>query len=169
MSHRFYTGPAFVQQPMEEWPTLPDLKLPSDAPPDPEVRAVKFVGVAKDSVPYIDTLLASMKPFSRIKRTVAYVVRWINVVRARVRERKSRDTVETSFPVATSVSSKAGGSSTLVAAAATSSAPAPVRVTTVKKNVAAGKEFIVAAPTSDEIAAAVLLLIKRAQAKESCA
>ena len=167
VSHRFYTGPAFVQQPMEEWPTLPDLKLPSDAPPDPEVRAVKFVGVAKDSVPYIDTLLASVKPFSRIKRTVAYVVRWINVVRARVRERKSRDTVETSFPVATSVASQAGGSSTLVAAAATSSsAPAQVRVTTVKKNVAAGKEFIVAAPTPDEIAAAVLLLIKRAQARE---
>ena len=47
---------------MEEWPTLPDLKLPSDAPPDPEVRAVKFVGVAKNSVPYIDTLLASVKP-----------------------------------------------------------------------------------------------------------
>jgi hypothetical protein len=38
VSHRYFTGPAFVHQPMEEWPTLPDLNLPSDALPDSEVR-----------------------------------------------------------------------------------------------------------------------------------
>ena len=31
-SHRYFTGPAFLQQPVESWPSLPDVKLASDAP-----------------------------------------------------------------------------------------------------------------------------------------
>ena len=87
-SHRYFTGPAFLQQPVESWPSLPDVRLASDAPADPEVKALKFVGVAKKDVSFIDELVASSRSFSRVRRVIAYALRWVSIVRARVRQKK---------------------------------------------------------------------------------
>ena len=75
ISHRFFTGPAFMRYPLDSWPPLPYLPLAQNAQPDPEIRTLKFTGLAKAGTHFIDTLLASVRPLSRIKRTMAYVVR----------------------------------------------------------------------------------------------
>ena len=48
-------------------------------------RVGEILGLTKAGVHFIYTLLASVRPLSRIKRMVAYQVRWISIVRARVR------------------------------------------------------------------------------------
>jgi hypothetical protein len=109
---------------------------------DPEVKEpIAFTGVTKMTECGLDKLLASLTPWSRIKRTVALMLRWP----ARFRERKQR---------------KAG----ILKQEATASQPSPrVAKFVVKKKGAAPREFEIEEPSPDELTLAVNRLVGRAQ------
>jgi hypothetical protein len=109
---------------------------------DPEVKEpVAFTDVTKMAECGLDNLLASLTPWSRIKRTVALILCWP----ARFRERKQR---------------KAG----IWKQEATASQPSP-RITrfVVKKKGAAPREFEIEEPSPDELTLSVNRLVGRAQ------
>jgi len=147
-SHRYFTGPAFLQQPVESWPSLPDVKLASDAPADPEVKALKFVGVAKKDVSFVDELVSSSRSFSRVRRIIAYALRWVSIVRARVRQKK-----------------EANGGVLPPAAAAVEVVLPSASAAAVKKKFDLQEALeLIPQPTAAEYGAALVVLIKRDQA-----
>ena len=140
--HRFFAGPSFLLDPHATWPAFPDLKAPLGSALDLEVKEpIAFTGVTKMTECGLDKLLASLTPWSRVKRTVALILRWP----ARFRGRKQR---------------KAG----ILKQEATASQPSP-RITkfVVKKKGAAPREFEIEEPSPDELTLAVNRLVGRAQ------
>jgi len=122
--------------------------LASDAPADPEVKALKFVGVAKKDVSFVDELVSSSRSFSRVRRIIAYALRWVFIVRARVRQKK-----------------EANGGVLPPAAAAVEVVLPPASAAAVKKKFDLQEALeLIPQPTAAEYGAALVVLIKRDQA-----
>jgi hypothetical protein len=141
--HRFFTGPEFLLDPPTMWLAFPDLQAPLGSAPDPEVKEAPpaFAGTTKVSACGIETLLSSLIPWSRVKRTVALVLRWP----AKFKERKRRGEGKPEPEVIAVLSSPR------------------TKKFTIKKYVAVAREVEMEEPSPEELATVVSRLVGQAQ------
>ena len=75
VSHRLFTGPAFLLKTPNSWSKMPKSFVAAESP-DPEIRTLLWTGATQQKPGTIDTLFMKCILFSRIKRIVAYMLRW---------------------------------------------------------------------------------------------
>ena len=79
--HRFYTGPPFLYESPENWPTFSDLKKEVDETEDVEIRCTKWVGTTIRVPDSIDKLRMKNSRYPFLLGVVGYVKRFINNAR----------------------------------------------------------------------------------------
>ncbi len=79
--HRFYTGPPFLYESPENWPTFPDLKKEIDETEDVEICSTKWVGATIRVPDSIDKLIMKNSRYLFLLGVVDYVKRFINNAR----------------------------------------------------------------------------------------
>ena len=79
--HRFDTGPPFLYESPENWPTFPDLKKEVDETEDVEIRCTKWVGTTIRVPDSIDKLIMKNSRYPFLLGVVGYVKRFINNAR----------------------------------------------------------------------------------------
>ena len=103
---RWIHGPTFLRQPVNEWPRPPEDISQIIAPDDPEIKRESVAFACETVCPdLLITAISKCSSWSRLRRIVAWVLRFKSNLLRRVREREnSRKTMETTTiaPVAVS-------------------------------------------------------------------
>ncbi|XP_028413086.1 uncharacterized protein LOC114535945 [Dendronephthya gigantea] len=88
--HRWIHGPTFLQQPISTWPQRPaDINL-KIAPDDPEVKKESAAFACGTIGPdFLTTVIPRCSSWSRLRRIVAWVLRFTSNLLRRVREKES--------------------------------------------------------------------------------